>query len=137
MPSQTQSMGDYQFKRMPQALNMALVMWSMPENCKTSYSRTWTWSCLRNKGMVIRYVGVIWFLFHVLQLLPIRFTQQNSCCINKSTIKHLQNSNWHLDLPRSSYAYQNCMFVGFLIGYTVLLIIFIIECRAIINIWIT
>ena len=28
--------------------------------------------------------------FHVLQLLPIRFTQQKSCCIGKSTTKHLQ-----------------------------------------------
>ena len=38
----------------------------------------------------LRYRGVIWFMFHVLQLLPIRFTQQNSWCINKPTMKHMQ-----------------------------------------------
>ena len=37
----------------------------------------------------IRYVGVIWIVIHVLQILPIRFTQQKS----------------------------SCMFVDFLIGY--------------------
>jgi hypothetical protein len=35
----------------------------------------------------IRHVGVIWFVYHVLQLLPIRSTQQNSCCISKSTVQ--------------------------------------------------
>ena len=29
----------------------------------------------------ISYVGVIWFLFHVHQLLPIRFTQQNETSV--------------------------------------------------------
>ena len=28
------------------------------------------------KNMDLRYVGVIWFAFHVLQLLPMRSTQQ-------------------------------------------------------------
>ena len=28
--------------------------------------------------------------FHVLKLLLIGFTQQNPCCISKSTLKHLQ-----------------------------------------------
>ena len=36
------------------------------------------------------YVGVIRFVFHVLQLLPIRFTEQNLCCIGKSTMKYQQ-----------------------------------------------
>jgi hypothetical protein len=36
------------------------------------------------------YVGVIGFGFRVLQLLPIRFTQENVCCINKSRMKHVQ-----------------------------------------------
>ena len=39
----------------------------------------------------------IWkYWLHTLQLLLIRFTQQNSCCINKSTMKHMQilNCNW-------------------------------------------
>ena len=33
----------------------------------------------------LRYVDVIWLLFHVLQLLLVRFTKQNLCCIGKST----------------------------------------------------
>jgi hypothetical protein len=39
----------------------------------------------------MKYVGVIWFVFHGLQLLPINFPHQNSCCINKSIMKHLLN----------------------------------------------
>ena len=38
----------------------------------------------------VRYVGAIWFIFHVLQLLPIRSTQQNLCYINNPTLKHMQ-----------------------------------------------
>ena len=48
---------------------------------------------------LIRYVGVNWFVFHVLQLLLIRFTQQNSCCIRKSSMKHLQKPDPKSDLP--------------------------------------
>ena len=33
--------------------------------------------------LALRCVGVIWFVFHVLQLLLIRCTQQNSYCISK------------------------------------------------------
>ena len=29
-------------------------------------------------------VGVIWFVLQLLQLLPCRFAQRNSCCISKS-----------------------------------------------------
>ena len=43
----------------------------------------------------VRYMGVIRFEFHVLQLLSIRFTQQNLCNISKSIMKHHQKS----DLP--------------------------------------
>ena len=42
----------------------------------------------------VRYVGVIWFIFHVLQFLTIRFTQQNSHYIITSTMKHLQKPDW-------------------------------------------
>ena len=35
----------------------------------------------------VRHVGVIWFVFHVLQLLHIRFTKENLC-----TISNLQGS---------------------------------------------
>ena len=38
----------------------------------------------------LRYVGVSWFVFHVLQLLPITFTQQHSCCNSEFMMKHLQ-----------------------------------------------
>ena len=41
----------------------------------------------------VRYVLVIWFIFHVFQLLLIRFTQQNSFCVRKSKMKHLQKSD--------------------------------------------
>ena len=33
-------------------------------------------------------MDVIHFVFHGLQLPPIRSTQQKSCCISKSTMKH-------------------------------------------------
>jgi len=49
----------------------------------------------------IRYdVGVIWFIFHVLQLLPIRSKQQNVCRNSKSTMQHQQNLDWNSDLPQ-------------------------------------
>ena len=41
----------------------------------------------------LRYVGVIWFIFNVLRLLSIRFTQPNLCCISKSMMKHEQKSD--------------------------------------------
>ena len=44
-----------------------------------------------NKYDHIRYVGVIWFIFHVLQLLPIRFAPKNLCCISKSTMNICKN----------------------------------------------
>ena len=34
----------------------------------------------------LSYVGVTRFVFHVLQLLWIRFPQQNFCCISKCTM---------------------------------------------------
>jgi hypothetical protein len=40
---------------------------------------------------ILRCVGVIQFVFHVLQLQPIRFTQRNLCCNNNSLMKHQQN----------------------------------------------
>ena len=36
-------------------------------------------------------MGVIWFAFHVLRLLSIRFPRQNLRCTSNSTMKHLQN----------------------------------------------
>ena len=51
----------------------------------------------------LRHVGVIWFTFHVLQLLSIRFIEQNACCISKSTMKHMQKAYWNSDLPLFGY----------------------------------
>ena len=65
----------------------------------------------------IRYVNIIWFVFHVPQLLPVRFTQQYSSYIIKSTMKRLQKPDWKSVLLLSSYGYRKCMFVDFLIGY--------------------
>jgi hypothetical protein len=39
-----------------------------------------------------RYVGAIQFIFHVLQLLSIRFQQRNLSYISKPTMKHQQIS---------------------------------------------
>ena len=38
----------------------------------------------------IGYVAAIWFILHVLQLLPITLTQQNLSCISKSMMKQMQ-----------------------------------------------
>ena len=45
-------------------------------------------------GHLKNHVGVMWFIFHVLQFPSIRFTQQNVCCTCKSMMKHnKQNHN--------------------------------------------
>jgi hypothetical protein len=61
----------------------------------SSWSYTYIWV------VPIRYVGVIWFISHVLQLMPIIITQPNLCCSRKSTMKHLQKKKtyWKSDLP--------------------------------------
>ena len=41
-----------------------------------------------------------------------RFTQQNSCCIRKSTTKHMQKSDWRSNPPWFTNGYWRCMFVG-------------------------
>ena len=65
-------------------------------------------SSLAERSLVVKCVGVIWFLFHALQLLPVRFTQQNSCCSSRSTTKHMQKSYW------KSHCF-NYVFVDFLV----------------------
>ena len=52
-----------------------------------------TWQCRR-------FVGVIKFVFHVLQLLPIIFTKQNYCCTSKPIVKHKQI---HVEYQTSHY----------------------------------
>ena len=46
--------------------------------------------CCRQKFLSMK-LGVIWFVFHILHVLLMRFTEQNLCCISKSTMEHLQN----------------------------------------------
>lgn len=41
-----------------------------------------------NVRQYLRYVGVIHLIFRVLQILPLKFTQQNLCYNNKSKMKH-------------------------------------------------
>ena len=66
---------------------------------------------------MLRYVGVIWLVFHILQNYAVRFTQQNSHCISESMMKHMQKPVWNSDFPLFSYSYQKCMFVDLLTGY--------------------
>ena len=49
-------------------------------------------------GLNLMWV-VVWFVFHVLPVLPISFTQQNSCCINESRMKHMQKPDKKSDVP--------------------------------------
>ena len=55
----------------------------------------WYWELSLCQGMW----RVIWFLFHVLQLLLIRCTQRHLCWVSKSMMKHQQKSDSKLDLP--------------------------------------
>jgi hypothetical protein len=83
----------------------------------------------------LRYAGVIWFIFHVLQLLPIRFTQQNLCCINISMMKHLQEPNWKSDFPWLFMVIESaCLLTSWLNTY-VLPIVVTIECRIVSYTW--
>ena len=54
-------------------------------------------------GTDLRCVGVLQFVFNILQLLSIRFTQRNLCCFSKSMMKHMQKLDWKWDQPRFSY----------------------------------
>ena len=71
---------------------------------------TLTWNCQK-------HVGVIRVIFHVLQLLPIIFTQQNSCYITKPTTNNLQKPNWESNLPNLVTVIKTARFVDFLIEY--------------------
>ena len=61
-------------------------------------------------------MGLIWYGIHVLQLLLMRFTQQNMCCIKKSIMKHL-HKNKQIENLTSPYFNLWCMFVDFLTKY--------------------
>ena len=64
-----------------------------------------------------RYVSVIWFIFHVFQILWIIFTQWSICSISKSMIKHHQNLDWKSGLRWHSYGHWKCMFVESFINW--------------------
>ena len=49
--------------------------------------------------LYVRYVGVVRFVFHVLQLLLMRFTQRKVWRINKSMMKHQQESDQNSGMP--------------------------------------
>jgi hypothetical protein len=68
-------------------------------------------------SLYLRYVGVIWFLFDVLQLLPIIFTEQNPCWSSKSIETSLKEKpGWKSELPWFTHDYRKRMFVDLLIG---------------------
>jgi hypothetical protein len=52
----------------------------------------------------LRYVDIIWFIFHALQLLWTRLTQQSSRCMTKCMMQHLQQLDWKSDLPWFNYS---------------------------------
>ena len=74
------------------------------------FAKYFTWGLMEIILSVIqpylRCVGVTSFVFHVLQLLLIRGTQQNSYCISKSLMRHSQKLNWKLNLSWFSYDYS-------------------------------
>ena len=84
----------------------------------THCSHLGTEACLfGGVSWLLRNVGAILLSFHVLQLILMSFTQQNSYCLNKSITEYLQIQDWKANLTRFGYGYQNCMFVDFLTGY--------------------
>ena len=51
----------------------------------------------------LRFVSVDYFLCHVFQPLPVKFTQRNLCCISKYMMKHKQKQNGRLGLSWFNY----------------------------------
>ena len=88
-----------------------------PKGKASRFSHGWLWvydspRYLTMIGWSIRYVGVIWFVFHDLQLLPTRLTQQNSCYIRKFTTKHMLQL-WNV-IFRTHYNYLCIYLCGIL-----------------------
>ena len=75
-----------------------------------------TYGTLSNRYKV-RVCGCYVVSFSILlQRLPIRFTQQNLCCISKFTMKHLRKLGFKSDLPNFGYANRKCILM-ILVGY--------------------
>lgn len=70
--------------------------------------------CSRSMWIILqlRYVCVIQFVSHLLQLIPIRHRQQNFCCMSKCMMKHQQKPYWKSDLPWFSIRYRKNMFAN-------------------------
>ena len=85
--------------------------------------------------ITIRYMGVIWFVVHVLQLLPIWFTQHSVRCISKSTMEHWQKQLcWLSNFPQFRHGYWKCMFIDSSNEHTTLPILFSNEYGMLIDI---
>ena len=82
------------------------------EAMQCSIAKSLVWEGLL---LAIRYVGVLWFLFHVLQLLPP--INQYLCCISEYTIKCSQRLDLRSEFPWFSYDYWKCNIVDLLIRY--------------------
>jgi hypothetical protein len=65
---------------------------------------------LKRWELQIRYLGVIRFVFHVVQPLLIRFTQQ-ILCYSKSSLNHEHKSDQKSELPWFFYGYRKWLFV--------------------------
>ena len=71
---------------------------------------------------------------------PIRFTQQNSCCVSQSTMKHMQALYMCVCIENQTSLYlvmvigSACLWISWL-NTKVHLIVFIIDCRGVISIW--
>jgi hypothetical protein len=85
-------------------------------------------------GVGQRCMGVIWFVFHVLQLLPIRFYTTKHVVHQKfynGILCKNRIENW--TFPYLMMVFGKCMFVGLLTGYKGPLNLFNIECRVGVN----
>ena len=78
-------------------------------------------------------MGVIFFFSfpHVLQLLQLRFTQQNLCFVNDWMMMHQLTPGRKPYFPQILYCNRKCLFVNFLTKYTSLPIVFTIGCGVI------
>ena len=107
-----------------------MTVWALHDDRDPSPSCTWT---IRYMVLFGGFFKINFFTLHVLQLLPIIFTQQNLCCICKFVTKCSQNLDWKLDLPWFSYIYHKNMFVDYFTyihTYMSSPIVFIVECIA-------
>ena len=73
-------------------------------NDKNVYTCTLVWNLQVSKPHKIplrriRYGSVIWFFFHVIQLLLIRCTHKILCCMSRFTIEHMHIAGLKIGPP--------------------------------------